>query len=166
MDMDTVLNYLNQYGSYFLFLIVFLEYLNLPGLPSGIIMPAAGILIYRGHVNFWSAISVSVLAGLSGSLVLYLLGYYFGKPLIDKVYFKYEKTQRSIDKLFNYLKHYGSQGVFLIRLMPVARTLVSLVAGTYRLNVASFLVFSSGGIFVWNAVFIYLGYAFGNFFIS
>ena len=42
MDIDAVLNYFATYGLTLLFVIVFLEYLNLPGLPAGIIMPAAG----------------------------------------------------------------------------------------------------------------------------
>lgn len=41
---ETVWHYFMMYGYYFLFLIVFLEYLNFPGLPAGIIMPAAGDL--------------------------------------------------------------------------------------------------------------------------
>ena len=45
MDIYTVLDYFSTYGLIFLFIIVFLEYMNLPGLPAGIIMPAAGILI-------------------------------------------------------------------------------------------------------------------------
>ena len=47
MDIDAVLNYFATYGLTLLFVIVFLEYLNLPGLPAGIIMPAAGILASR-----------------------------------------------------------------------------------------------------------------------
>ena len=52
MDANSILNYLSQYGLIFIFIIVFLEYLNLPGLPAGIIMPLAGVWISRGEMNF------------------------------------------------------------------------------------------------------------------
>ena len=48
MNANSILNYLSQYGVLFIFIIVFLEYLNLPGLPAGIIMPLAGFYIFWG----------------------------------------------------------------------------------------------------------------------
>ena len=52
MNANSILNYLSQYGVLFIFIIVFLEYLNLPGLPAGIIMPLAGLWVSRGEMNF------------------------------------------------------------------------------------------------------------------
>ena len=86
MNLQFVMNYLSEYGMWFLFIIVFLEYLNLPGFPSGIIMPATGILIATNNLNFILALIISVLAGLLGSLVLYFLGYLLGKPFVEKIY--------------------------------------------------------------------------------
>ena len=44
--------YFETYGLWFLFIIVYLEYLNLPGLPAGIIMPAIGALVAQSKYNF------------------------------------------------------------------------------------------------------------------
>ena len=52
MDANSLLDYLSQYGIVFIFIIIFLEYLNLPGLPAGIIMPVAGLWVSRGNMNF------------------------------------------------------------------------------------------------------------------
>ena len=49
--MQVILDYLSEYGLFFLFVIVFLEYLNLPGLPAGIIMPAVGILVAANDMS-------------------------------------------------------------------------------------------------------------------
>ena len=89
LDIYTVLDYFSTYGLYFLFIIVFLEYMNLPGLPAGIIMPAAGILIASSDMNFMTALIVSIMAGLLGSYVLYFIGYFLGKPILDKFYQKF-----------------------------------------------------------------------------
>ena len=164
MDIQTVLNYFTQYGLIFLFVIVFLEYMNLPGLPAGIIMPAAGILIAGRDMNFITALIVSVLAGLLGSYILYFIGYFLGKPVLDKFYQKYPKLRPSINKAISYTEKHGSKGVFIARLIPVARTLISLTVGTMRMNFLSFTIYSILGITIWNSVFIYAGYAFGYLF--
>jgi len=164
MDIQTVLNYFTQYGLFFLFVIVFLEYMNLPGLPAGIIMPAAGILIAGRDMNFITALIVSVLAGLLGSYILYFIGYFLGKPVLDKFYQKYKKLRPSINKAISYTEKHGNKGVFIARLIPVARTLISLTVGTMRMNFVSFTLYSILGITIWNSVFIYAGYAFGYLF--
>ena len=42
MSIQTLTNYFLEYGAFFIFLIVLLEYLNLPGFPAGVIMPLSG----------------------------------------------------------------------------------------------------------------------------
>lgn len=138
--------------------------MNLPGLPAGIIMPAAGILIAGRDMNFITALIVSVLAGLLGSYILYFIGYFLGKPVLDKFYQKYKKLRPSINKAISYTEKHGSKGVFIARLIPVARTLISLTVGTMRMNFLSFTIYSILGITIWNSVFIYAGYAFGYLF--
>ncbi|WP_353938983.1 DedA protein [Clostridium septicum] len=44
MEINELINYFSSYGMIFVFIIVFLEYLNLPGLPAGIILPLIGVL--------------------------------------------------------------------------------------------------------------------------
>lgn len=165
-NIQMVLNYFSEYGLLFLFIIVFLEYMNLPGLPAGIIMPAAGILIASNDMNFITALVVSVMAGLLGSYVLYFIGYFLGHSILDKFYEKYEKLRPSIDKAISYTDQHGNKGVLIARLIPVARTLISLTVGTVRMNFISFTLYSIFGIVIWNLVFIYAGYAFGYLFLK
>lgn len=161
-NMEVVLQYMTDYGIIFLFTIVYLEYLNLPGLPAGIIMPAVGIMIAMSEVNFIYALFISVVAGLLGSYTLYFIGYFIGKPALDKVYTKYKKLRPAIDKSISYVDKYGHRGVVVSRLIPVARTLISLVAGTMQIKLASFTIYSTIGITLWNLVFICSGYFIGK----
>ena len=85
-----------------------------------------------------TALIVSVIAGLFGSYVLYFIGYFLGKPILDKFYEKYEKIRPSINKAIGYTDKHGSKGVFIARLIPIARTLVSLTVGTVRMNFITF----------------------------
>ncbi|MGL4337308.1 MAG: DedA family protein [Turicibacter sp.] len=166
MTIYDVMAYIKLYGLFFLFLIVTLEYLNLPGLPSGIIMPAAGIMIQSNDMSFFEALFVSVIGGLVGSFILYAIGFYLGKPILDKLYSKYKKMRPSIDKVTGFPERHGDKGIFIARLIPVARTLISLSAGTVRMELVPFTIYSAFGITVWNFVYIYAGYAFGHLFLK
>lgn len=165
-DISNLLDYISKYGYLFLAIIVFLEYLNLPGLPAGIIMPAAGIVIKADGLNFIYTLIISVIAGLLGSFVLYAIGHYCGKPVLNKLEKKFPKTKKSIDKTFKYIDKYGNMGIFISRIIPVARTLISLVAGTFNIRFTKFTLYSAIGITIWNFAFIYAGYAFGYLFLK
>ena len=159
--MDSInlfVEYILRYGIVFLFFIVFLEYLNLPGLPGGIVLPAIGVLIANNKYNFLGVFLISVLAGLLGSMTLYYIGYYVGNPILEWIKNKFPKTEGSIDKAFNFTKRFGSKGVFICRLLPVVRTIVSLISGTVKEDIVEFTVYSALGISVWNLVFILGGY--------
>lgn len=165
-DINNILQYINQYGYIFLAIIVFLEYLNLPGLPAGIIMPAAGILVKYDGLNFIYTLIISVIAGLLGSFALYSLGYYCGKPILNKIQNKFPKLKKAIYKTYKYMDRYGNLGVLIARVIPVARTLISLVAGTFNVNFVKFTLYSVIGITIWNFAFIYAGYAFSYLFLK
>ncbi|MTN18895.1 DedA family protein, partial [Turicibacter sanguinis] len=79
---------------------------------------------------------------------------------------KFVNLQPSIDKAIGYTDRHGNKGVFIARLIPVARTLISLTVGTLRMNFVSFSLYSMAGIAIWNIVFIYAGYAFGYLFLK
>lgn len=162
MNLDIITNYFSQYGLIFIFIIIFLEYLNLPGLAAGIIMPACGVLIAKGNISFISAITISVIAGVLASICLYIIGRYSGNFLLNKYVSKFPKQKDIINKIYNRINEKGNYGIFISKLIPVARTIVAIPAGAFKINFTNFVLFSSLGIFVWNTLFISAGYFFGN----
>lgn len=160
-----IIEYFSTYGLIFLFVVIFLEYLNFPGLGAAIIMPALGIAIAKAGINFFVALGISILAGALASYILFALSYWFGGPILTKVYNKFPKSRKSIDKVCFYVENYGDKGVLITRLIPVGRTLIPFVAGMFRMNIIKFSIYSTIGIAIWNGVFIYAGYAFGYWFI-
>lgn len=163
---NVVLEYISRYGLIFLFVIVYLEYLSLPGVPSGVIMPAGGVLVARGEFSFILVFLLTMIAGMLGSITLYLIGYYIGNSALDWVYNKFQKTRTSIDKILEYFNKFGAKGIFICRILPVVRALVSLIAGTIRTDIKSFITYSVLGMSVWNFTFIMLGYMATKFIIN
>lgn len=154
-------NFIEQYGLISIFLIVMLEYANFP-LPSEIVLPLVGVMIAKGNVSFIVALVVSIIGGLVGSIINYIIGLYFGKPVLKCIANKYPKMQKSVSSSMWWLDRYGKLSVMLARVVPVARTVISIPAGMGRMKLSVFTFYSCIGIAVWNTVLIYLGYILGD----
>lgn len=154
-----------QYGLMVLFITFFLEAMNLPGLPAGVIMPAAGVLVSQSALSLLGAISISIAGGLCGSLVIYAICYYGGAPLAHKFLIKHKKVRAFADKSEQYIEKKGGIGLAICRIIPVLRTIVSIPAGLARMPARRYILWTAIGISLWNTAFISFGYVFSNQFI-
>ena len=162
MELGIVIEqFILNYGLISIFVIVALEYANLP-LPSEIVLPLAGILASECNMNIILIILVSIIGGIVGSLTNYYLGYFLGNPFIYKLKRKYPKTKRAIKESYRWMEKYEKVSVMLSRLVPLARTFISIVAGVTRMRVWEFVLYSSIGISVWNTILILIGFIIGD----
>ena len=152
---------IEQYGLISIFLIVMLEYANFP-LPSEVVLPFIGIMVSKGNIDFGLALTISIIGGIVGSTINYLLGLYFGKPILKYMMKKYPKTRYSIKSSMWWMNKYGKISVMLARVIPVARTIISIPAGINKMNINIFVLYSTIGISLWNTVLIFLGYILGD----
>lgn len=162
MEIETIMEYFVRYGGVAIFVIVLLEYLNLPGFPAGVIMPLAGMWAAKGNMHFISAILITVAAGLTGSLILYWIGYTGGDFVLQKYLDKFPKQRPVIEKKLAWVRERGSAGIFWSKLIPMIRTLISIPAGVSKMNLLSYTISSTLGILVWNLVFVGAGYFLGD----
>lgn len=162
MTIETMLQYMTDYGWIGIFVIVLLEYLNLPGFPAGIIMPMAGIWAAKGNIAFATAFFITVAAGLTGSLILYYLGYKGGEVFLQGYLNKFPKQRPVIEEKLLWIRQKGCFGVFVSKLIPMIRTLISIPAGVSKMNLFKYTVSSTLGICLWNLVFVGAGYFFGD----
>lgn len=162
MDLTILTEYFVQYGAIAIFVIVFLEYLNMPGFPAGIIMPLAGVFAQRGQISFPLVMLLTVCAGLCGSLLLYLVGYFGGDVFLKAYTKKFPKQKEVIEKNISWLQKKGGVGVFLAKLIPAIRTLISIPAGAIKMKLSRYIISSVAGIFIWNMFFVGAGYLLGD----
>lgn len=162
MSITTLTEFFNSYGVLIIFLIVFCEYLNLPGFPAGVIMPLAGIWASKGEVGIVATMVISLFAGLCGSWMLYFLGRFGGSVFLPKYYKRFPKQEIKIKKIIKKIEEKGKIYIFLSKLLPVVRTLISIPAGIIKMNFLHFTIFSGLGILVWNGLFIGAGYFLGE----
>lgn len=162
MDLSTLTLYFTKYGAVAIFIIVFLEYLNLPGFPAGIIMPLSGIMAAKGNIHFVWVMIITVAAGLLGSLMLYALGWKGGEVFLNTYIRRFPKQKEPLCKNLEWVRQKGCLGVFLGKLLPMVRTLVSIPAGVVKMDLGKYVISSAGGIFIWNFVFVGAGYVLGD----
>ena len=98
------------------------------------------------------------MAAVFGSIVLYIIGYYIGTPILDCLNKKIPKTEKYTEKILMYSNKYGNKAIFICRLLPVIRTLISLVSGVVRAEFGGFVLYSTMGISIWNIVLLSFGY--------
>ncbi len=162
MDTQIITNYFHQYGAIVIFVIVFLEYLNLPGFPAGLVFPLAGIWASQGGIGFGMALLLSVLAGLCGSSLLYFVGRFGGEFLLNRYVKKFPKHKRAIDQAMERVRNKGYIGILIGKLIPVIRTIIPIPAGILKMNFLKYTVFSMLGITIWNLTLVGAGYLLGN----
>lgn len=165
MDIQLLTNYFFQYGSIIVFIIVLMEYLNLPGFPAGIIMPLTGVWAVKGQIGLVEVILLTELAGLLGSWILYFVGRYGGDYVLKKYLRRFPKHTKHIDQITRRIHSEGLKKyfwLFIAKLTPVARTIVSIPAGTFRMNFLGYTISSAIGVLLWNAILICAGYYFGD----
>ena len=162
MDISTLTAYFTDYGAVAIFVIVFLEYLNLPGFPAGVIMPLAGVMAAKGNIGFIWVMVITVAAGLLGSMTLYALGRTGGQIFLKGYVKRFPKQKETLHKCMDYVKSKGARGLFAAKLVPMLRTLISIPAGVLQMPIPDYVISSTLGIAVWNFVFVGAGYLCGD----
>jgi len=138
-----------------------LESANIP-IPSEIIMPFSGYLVFAGKFSFWLVVLAGTLGNLFGSILGYLVGFFGGRPFIEKYgkyFFIYKKD---LDKADFWFSKYGQGIVFFSRMLPIIRTFISTPAGVVKMNFRKFCLFTFFGSLPWSLFLTYLGFKAGE----
>ena len=139
-------------------------------LPSEVIMPFSGALTSalvasQYHREPFSLFWVATFGALGcnlGSLVAYYIGYYGGRPLVEKYgsyIFLSEKERHWADRFF---EKRGDWAVFIARLLPVVRTFIALPAGIARMKQLRFHLFTFLGSWPWCFMLAWIGMRLGE----
>ncbi|MBM2831712.1 MAG: rane protein DedA, SNARE-associated domain [Dehalococcoidia bacterium] len=135
-------------------------------LPSEVIMPLSGwMLIKEQDLGAAFTLLAGVYGALGcvlGSAVSYWLGLKGGQPLVEKYGRYFLVTQHDIELANTWFVRYGNAAIFYSRLLPVARTYVSLAAGIARMPFKWFLPLTFLGSFPWCLGLAYAGFLLGS----
>jgi len=156
-----VTNAILALGVYGVLIGMILESCYIP-VPSEIILPYAGYLVYSGRASFVGAVLAGLVGGLIGASIGYLIARYGGRPLVER-YGRYVGIHaRGLDRAESWFRRHGDGAVFFGRLLPGIRTYISLPAGVAEMPWGRFVIFTFLGALPWTVLFTYVGYALGR----
>lgn len=156
-----VVHIISSFGYAGVFLAMAIESACIP-LPSEIILPFTGYMVFTGHFGFWQATVAATLGNLFGALVAYYVGVWGGRPFLKrygKYFFINAKELAWTERIF---ERNGEITVFIGRVLPIVRTFISLPAGIARMNPFKMATYTTIGAFLWCALLVFIGQKLGE----
>jgi len=147
-----------------------LSFISAMGLPVG----AELAVIYGGvlasgqiphephHLNLVIVIVLAAVAEVLGSLAGYLIGFYGGRPLVDRFGKYVLLTHRDLDRAEAWFVRHGEPLVLFGRFIPLLRSFVSFAAGLGEMVIGKFVAFTVLGCAIWCTALASLGFALGS----
>ncbi|WP_344335206.1 DedA family protein, partial [Brevibacterium salitolerans] len=143
-------------------LLVALENL-FPPIPSELILPLAGFTSSLGSMHLVSAIAWATIGSVLGALALYWVGRAFGHERIVRWAAKLPLVDPAdVERTVAWFGRHGRKAVFLGRMIPIFRSLISIPAGIERMSQSWFLLLTMAGSLIWNSLFVLAGFWVGE----
>lgn len=138
-----------------------------PPIPSEVVMPFAGFLVADGgDMTFTGILIAGTIGSVLGAAIIYWIGAWADEPIVRRFVRNYGRyfllNENDIDRALNVFAKYGEIIVFVGRLIPIIRSLISLPAGMKRMPFLRFMVFTTLGSAIWTAILSYAGYVLGE----
>ena len=162
---DFIFKWIEGGGYLGVFALMLLETI-FPPIPSEVIMPLAGVVASRGGMSLPLVIVAGTAGAMVGNIIWYGLAKAIGlerfRPLIDRFgrwltldWAEIERAHRLFDK-------HGGSLVFVGRMLPTVRSLVSIPAGLLKMRFVPFVLWSTLGSMIWTAGLATAGWVLGQ----
>ena len=158
---ELVLELMGEYGNLAVFLLILVENL-FPPIPSEVILTFGGVMTVCTDMTPGGVILFSTAGSMAGAVILYGAGRFlpdevFRKLLCGQIGHLLHFRLEDVDLAKGWFRERGRSAVFLCRLIPIVRSLISIPAGIARMQFVPFLVFTAAGSLLWNTVLVYAG---------
>jgi membrane protein DedA with SNARE-associated domain len=131
--------------------------------PSEVVLPPAGYLAAQGRMSAPVAFGAGLLGSLIGALFNYFLAAKLGKPVLHK-YGKFLLIKEaSLVRAEEFFRRHGEISMFIGRLIPVIRQLISLPAGVASMRLDRFVLYTALGAGIWCAILTWIGWYLGRY---
>ena len=158
---DWVVRLIEQSGYLGVAFLMFVETI-FPPIPSEVIMPVAGIAAARGDMTLWGVIASGTAGAMLGNTVWYLaaraLGLVRFRPFIDRYGRWLTMDWQEVERAERWFRRNGTFFVFMGRMLPTVRSLVSVPAGLLKMRFKTFFIASTLGTAGWTTMLAFAGY--------
>jgi membrane protein DedA with SNARE-associated domain len=134
-----------------------------PPIPSEVVMPLAGFLAADGRFSLPLVILVGTVGSVAGATLWYWVGLHVGEARLRRFAERHGRwltiSPGDVDRAGEWFREHGAWAVFLGRMLPGLRTLISVPAGVARMPLGPFLAYTTAGSVIWIGGLALLGYA-------
>jgi membrane protein DedA with SNARE-associated domain len=131
-------------------------------LPSEVIMPFSGYLVYLGRFHLLLVVAAGVVGCNLGSAIAYWIGAKGGRPLVERYGNWVLMSRHDLDRMTWFFDKYGSITVLLARMMPMVQTFIAFPAGIARMPRLRFHIYTTLGAAAWYFCLAYAGMKLGE----
>ena len=173
---DALTELIGDHGIYAVFVLMFVD----------AVLPAASelVMVYAGAVaagafagqsvvlfgepiesNFWAYVamaSAGALGYILGSIAGWAIGYYGGRPFIERRGRWLHVTPHTLDRAEAWFDRFGDWAVAIGRVTPVVRSFIAIPAGVFRMPLGRYTLLTIPGSILWAFAFAGAGWAAGS----
>jgi membrane protein DedA with SNARE-associated domain len=131
-------------------------------LPSELIMPFSGYLVYLGRFNLILVALAGAVGCNLGSAFAYWLGAKGGRPMVERYGKWVLMSHHDLDRMTRFFEKYGSITVLLARMVPMVQTFIAFPAGIARMPRLRFHIYTTLGSLTWYFCLAYAGMKLGE----
>ena len=137
-----------------------------PPIPSELVMPFAGFTVSQGKLTFVGVWIAGTLGSVLGAVALYYVGKVVGDTVLRRVIRRYGRwltiSETEYDRALNVFAKYGDIVVFIGRVFPLIRSIISLPAGAHHMPLPRFILLTTLGSAIWSGLLAYGGLVLGD----
>jgi membrane protein DedA with SNARE-associated domain len=162
--LDAITGLVAEYGYPAIFAAAFLEVM-FPPIPSEVVFPLVGFTVQSKGLGLENAVGMAATGALgstAGAIVIYFVSMKVGRAAIVRFGRRVRISEHEIEKAEKWFEKYGSIAVFIARMIPGIREIISIPAGIGRMNFAKFVAYTFAGSLVWCVVLTLAGYYLGE----
>lgn len=158
---NLIIQIISTLGYTGVFLLMSVQTVAIP-VPSEVILPFAGFLVFTGRFNLFFIALIGGLGSCLGSSIAYWIGYKGGRPLVEKYGKAILFSEHDLQLTEKFFGRFGTWAGFFGMLLPVVRSFVSFPAGVAKVPLKKYLAFVFAGSFIWSLLLAYIGMKLGE----
>ncbi|SFA97509.1 membrane protein DedA, SNARE-associated domain [Amycolatopsis marina] len=134
-----------------------------PPIPSELVLPLAGFSASQGTFTLAGALAWTTVGSVLGAIIMYYLGMLLGRDRTRALVIRIPLLKAAdFDRTEAWFARHGTKAVFLGRMVPLFRSLISVPAGIERMRFPVFLALTTLGSLLWNTIFVLAGFGLGE----